>query len=415
MAETKKPEVKQPEVKAPAAQAPPAKAPEAKKPAEVKKPEAKKPEVKKPTEPYVIKTLNDKASILYSTRFSPCGKYLLAGGNTGRVLRWSAVDAKDPAAEGAFAEMPALAGHNGWLQGLEFAPQGKRVFTGDSWGRLRAWDYSTWTAAAHEPQPIWDLPQAHDGWLRHITVSPDGKTVATCGRDKFIRLWDAATGKKLGEVRNPTDVFLVLFSPDGSTLASGDHAGLAKLWDMKKPLAADAKPVKEFDAKKLALLNRLQDVGGVRSMAFTPDGKQLLVGGTQPKNGGNVQGTPTILTFDIATAKEAKPLLELGAYVYPTEIRFLHDGSWAVTLSGNPGSGKLLLMKAGETKPYFESTKLSNCHSVAVHPTVPRLAIAGFGDGVGGNGRGKNAKPEEYRATWTPISVLDIPDKNQTA
>jgi len=410
MAETKKPEVKKQDVKKPEAKAPAAKTP-APKPAEVKKPDPKKPAAKKPTETYVVKTLNnEKASIVYSVKFSPCGKFLLAGGNTGSVLRWDAAAPDD-----AFTPLSALTGHGGWVQALAFAPTGTRVFTGDSWGRLRAWDYSQWSSAGKEPAPAWDFAQAHDGWLRDIAVSPDAKTIATCGRDMFIRLWDAASGKKLGEIKNTHDTFILAFSPDGASLASGDHAGVVKLWDVKKFAAADAKPVKEFDAKKLAYLNRLQDVGGVRSMAFTPDGKQLLVGGTQPKNGGNVQGSPTVLTFDVGTAKQVGAGQEFAGYVYPTDIRFLNDGTLAITLSGNPGAGKLVLTKLGEAKPFFETTKLSNCHAIAPHPTAARFAIAGFGAGVGGNGREKNAKPEDYKATWSPISVMEIPSKDQTA
>jgi len=413
MADAKKPEPKKPEAAKPAAAQKPAPA----KPAEVKKPEAKKPEppkkpvAKKPTETYVVKTLNNEnASIIYSVKFSPCGKYLLAGGNTGKVLRWDA-----SAADDGFTPLAPLTGHGAWVQALSFAPKGSFVFTGDSWGRLRAWDYSKWTADTKEPVPAWDLAAAHDGWLRDITVSPDAKTIATCGRDKFIRLWDAATGKKLAEVQNTQDTFLVLFSPDGASLATGDHAGLAKLWDVKTLGTPTAKPVKEFDAKKFAYLNRLQDVGGVRSMAFTLDGKQLLVGGTQPKNGGNVQGSPTVMTFDIASGKQAGADQEFAGYVYPTDIRFLNDGLCAITLSGNPGAGKLVLQKLGEAKPFFETTKLGNCHAIAPHPTAPRFAIAGFGPTVGGNGRGKNAKPEDYKPTWSPISVMEIPSKDQTA
>lgn len=414
MADAKKPEPKKPEAAKPAAPAKPAdvKKPAPAKAAEAKKPEPpKKPVAKKPTETYVVKTLNnEKASIIYSLKFSPCGKYLLAGGNTGTVLRWDA-----SAADDAFTPLAPLTGHGAWVQALAFAPKGTLVFTGDSWGRLRAWDYSKWTADGKEPAPAWDLAAAHDGWLRDVTVSPDAKTIATCGRDKFIRLWDAATGKKLAEVQNSHDPFLVLFSPDGKLLATGDHAGVVKLWDVKTPGVIAAKPVQELDAKKFAYLNRLQDVGGVRSMAFTPDGKQLLAGGTQPKNGGNVQGTPTVLTFDLATGKQAGAAMELGAYVYPTDIRFLNDGLCAITLSGNPGAGKVLLQKLGEAKPFFETTKLSNCHAIAPHPTAPRFAISGFGAGIGGNGREKNAKPEDYKATWSPVSVMEIPSKDQSA
>src|SRR4051812_17517957 len=70
-------------------------------------------------------------------RFSPCGKVLAAACFDGTVRRWD-VTGKEP------AELPPLAGHNGWATGLAFG--GAALFTADSWGRLSAWDY-----AAREP------------------------------------------------------------------------------------------------------------------------------------------------------------------------------------------------------------------------------------------------------------------------
>src|SRR5262249_51642386 len=84
-------------------------------------------------------------------RFSPCGKFLAAGTFEGQVLRWDA-------SGDAFNPLPALTGHGGWVQGLAFHPDAKRLFTADSWGQLRAWTYADGKVA-------WSVPQAHDGWI----------------------------------------------------------------------------------------------------------------------------------------------------------------------------------------------------------------------------------------------------------
>ena len=187
-------------------------------------------------------------------------------------------------------------------------------------------------------------------------------------------------------------------------LASGDLFGGVKLWDV-----ASRKILRECDAKALAKEDRLQNVGGVRLLRFTPDGKQLLVGGTQPKNGGNVQGTPTLLVFDVANGKQAK-LLDLGAgHVYIHDLQFLPDGDWALVLSGNPGSGKFALHKSGEAKPYFETTKLSNCHGVSIHPGGRRIAVMAMNPNSSGNGRVKSKDgTEAYPGNWSPLHILDI-------
>lgn len=364
---------------------------------DAKKPDPKKP-APKPTEPFVVKTFNEKVQLCVA-RFSPCGKFVIGGGTMGGVFRWDA-------ATDDFAELAPLSGHGGFVQCLAFNRSGK-LLTADSWGRLQAWNY-----ADAAPKPLWNVAAAHDGWVREVVISPDGKTAASCGRDGFIRLWDVASGKPAGELpRQESDVFALAFSPDGKQLVSGDLFGRAILWDL-----AGKKIVGEFDAKALAKVDRLQDVGGVRLLRFTPDGKQLLVGGTQPKNGGNVQGTPTVLTFEVATGKAA-PLTDFGSgYVYICDLQFMPDGGRAVVLSGNPGSGKFALYKPGEAKPYFESTKFANCHSVDVHPAGKRLAVLGVNSNTSGNGRVKGKNGEmDYPSNWSPINIVELPDPNPTA
>ena len=348
----------------------------------------------KPGEPVVVAEVNVKYQ-LCAACFSPCGKYLVAGGMEGQVLRWDA-----SAADDAFPELPPLAGHGGWIGALEFARTGNRLYTGDSWGRLSAWDY-----AAQETKPLWTTADAHAGWLRSVAVSPDGRTLATCGADRVVHLWDAATGKKTAELTgHADDVFCVAFAPDGATLVSGDLLGVVKLWDVKT-----GKLRQDVDAKKLSIVDRLQTVDGVRLLMFTPDGKQLLVGGTKPKNGGNVQGNATLLMFDAATGKETKQLELSTGHVYIHDLQFLPGGDWAVVLSGNPGSGKFALHKAGEEKPYFETTKLSNCHGVTVHPAGKRVAVMAMNPNSSGNGRVKNKDgSSEYPGNWSPLHIVEL-------
>src|SRR5687768_17482518 len=76
------------------------------------------------------KPVNPPAQVT-RVRFSPDGKLLAAAGTDGHVRRWD-VSGKEP------AELPPLAGHNGWVTGLAFAAD--KLFTADSWGRLSAWD-----------------------------------------------------------------------------------------------------------------------------------------------------------------------------------------------------------------------------------------------------------------------------------
>ena len=140
------------------------------------------------------------------------------------------------------------------------------------------------------------MDRAHDGWIRQVAVDPAGGRLATCGSDRAVRLW-SADGRKLREWADlAEDVFAVAFRPDGSTLVSGDLKGMVRERD-----PATGATVREFDARALYRYDRIQDVGGVRCLAFDPAGKLLACAGTTPRTGGFVQGTPTILIFDAAT------------------------------------------------------------------------------------------------------------------
>ena len=107
---------------------------------------------------------------IVGARFSPCGRHLVAGGLDARIRRWELEPDKAN-------ELTALEGHHGWIQAVGFHPAGTRLFTGDSWGQLRAWSFDQ-----PHPTPAWIQETAHDGWLRDLHVSPDGRWLATCGR-----------------------------------------------------------------------------------------------------------------------------------------------------------------------------------------------------------------------------------------
>jgi WD40 repeat protein len=324
-------------------------------------------------------------------RFSPCGKFLVGGGYDASVRRWDATE--DP-----FAELSPLAGHNGWVQALAFHPDGKRLFSADTWGRLCCWPF-----ADKDPKPTWKVEQAHDGWVRQLAVSPDGGRVATCGRDGALRLW-TPEGKKAGEWKGAgVDLFSVAFHPDGKSLVTGDLKGLVRQHDLT------GKEIRRLDAGKMYLLHRIQDVGGVRCLAFDPEGKTLAVAGAQPQSGGFVQAVPLVLLFDWAEGK-VKQTLTLGAanegYVY--EAAWHAGGFWMMVTSGQPGAGKLHFHRPGDAKPFFTQAKMANCHSLAVHPGGKRLVVSATNRGSNGNGR-RLTKDREYPGNYSPLHVWDLP------
>ncbi len=345
-------------------------------------------------EPKQVKVLKTKRQV-FAARYSPCGKYLLSGGFDSLIYRWDT-------SSDEMQELPPLEGHGGWTQATAFNAPMKTLLTADSWGKLMCWQYE-----AEKPQPKWTVDAAHDGWIREIAVSPDGKRVATCGDDHKIIIWSADDGKRMTEFAGQTEVvFCLRFHPDGKSLVSGDLKGIVRQWDI-----ATGKKTREFDAGVLFTLHRLQDVGGVRCLTFDPDGKTLLAAGTKPKNGGNVQGTPTILFFDWQSGKLNRAL-EVGqsSDVYVSDIQFHPGGFLIVSTCGGPGTGKLMLQRTEDDAAFF-TKKLPNCHAVSLHPSGLRFAVTTTNAGSNGNGR-RVDKEGNYIGNTSPIHIFDLPDPN---
>lgn len=339
---------------------------------------------------------------LGSARFSPCGRILAAGGLDGTVRRWDA-------SSDAFTELPPIRGRGAWMPTIAFAPgadggDGSKnsalLFSGDSWGGLAAWHVLEREAAI-----AWHIDQAHDGWLRCVATSPDGTILATSGLDRAVRLWSSRDGTCLGELAgHANDVFCVAFHPDGRSLVSGDLKGVIRHWNLE---TRDCE--RELDAGALFKLDRLQDVGGVRCLAFDSAGTALACGGTRPKVGGNVQGVPTILLYDWHTSA-LRQTIGLGAegdgFVY--DLHFHPAGFLAAVTSGNPGSGRFCFIRPPASEPFFVTTKMANCHSLAPHPNRRCYAVTATNGGSNGNGRNLD-KNGQYPGNWSPVHLWDLP------
>jgi WD40 repeat protein len=228
--------------------------------------------------------------------------------------------------------------------------------------------------------------------------------VASCGRDGVVRLWSADKGEKQAEfLDHKDDVFSLAFHPTGAFLVSGDLHGVIHHWDL-----ATGKSQRTFDARSMYLYDRIQDVGGVRCLAFARNGALLLAAGSKPKSGGFVEATPLLLAFDWATGQvkhTLAPGTERDGFVL--DLAWHADGFVMVVTSGQPGSGKLLFSRLEDAQPFFTAA-MANCHSLAVHPDGSRLIVSATNANSSGNGRVKGEN-KEYPGNFSPLHVWELP------
>ena len=76
---------------------------------------------------------------------------------------------------------------------MTWKPNGERLLSGSSDGRLRWWDL-------HSGECV-RVQEAHQGTVQARKMSPDGSRLASCGDDGAIRVWDLASGQHLRTLR----------------------------------------------------------------------------------------------------------------------------------------------------------------------------------------------------------------------
>jgi WD40 repeat protein/serine/threonine protein kinase len=200
-----------------------------------------------------------------------------------------------------------------------FAPDGGTVLTAQGDGTARLWDADT-------GMPVGSPMRLTPGGTQ-VRFTSDGKRVLTAtnpsvGRERAteLRLWDAGSGAACGEVirppGEPRQFFRFGIDPAGEQVLTVMRDGTCQLWETRTGRAVTP-PCRVAGSWG-------KDFSSVA--AINPDGRRVLVIGTEEK-GGRVQ------VWNAATGTTVTPILQHS--YYPTQVDFSPEGSRLVTASAD--------------------------------------------------------------------------------
>ncbi len=230
-------------------------------------------------------------------------------------------------------EESRLRGHSGPVNSVAWSSEGNWIATGSADHSLRIWDASTGAEHLHL--------KGHLGEVKSVAFSPDGNQLISAGLDGKLKSWDTHQGRELQSFSVPSqmerDMRLTAcaFSSNGKHVASLSETGLVHIWDLTTgSLAKHWKTESKNIARGLVFHPEggvLATSGGELSVqfwqpfhvadfavdvavklpaksnsniAFSPDGKQLLMGYTVPANAREAVQNGGVSVWDIENKKE---------------------------------------------------------------------------------------------------------------
>jgi WD40 repeat protein len=313
-----------------------------------------------------VKTLS-RPDIVFALARKPRTSQVFCGGSDFSVYEVD-LDQTKP-------EPRELGRHDSYVTGL--ACSGTTLVSGGYDGRLIWWNVES-------RSKIRDVP-AHARWIRRVAATPDGNIIASVADDMVCRLWDVSSSRLIHELRGhaeltpshfPSMLFAVAISPDGRRLATGDKVGHIVVWDLES-----GRSLATLEAPELYTwdpIQRRHSIGGIRSLAFSADGKSLAAGGSgKISNIDHLDGKAVVEVFDWQKGERTHSFASDKFKGLVENLSFHPQGDWLLAGGGGDKDGFLMFFNLGTKKTLAQEKTPMYVHDLALNETSDMIYAVG--------------------------------------
>ena len=215
-----------------------------------------------------------------------------------------------------------LEGHVGLIYSVMFSPDGSRFVSVSEDGTIRIWD-------ANNGRRLMVLNAKNS--VCDVDWSSDGRWIVSGGQNGAIQIWDATSGEIVSTTESEQVGIEICVRPDDTMIASGSWEDELAIWDVET-----GQKIESYKG----------DVKHITCLTFSPDGKQLVYGGTNGDirvldvGGQQIDyllspdiGAPVVLEPAAGQSEVVKTFAKTGAVF---SLRFSPDGKQLLS-SSNAG------------------------------------------------------------------------------
>jgi hypothetical protein len=315
--------------------------------------------------------------ILYGCCLDPATGHSYGGGADGHVYR-----------------LATRAGKEAKEQPPEKAPADKLWRHHDNYIAALVWHEGIAISAGYDGKLVWTKAEngekqrevtAHQAWIRDLVLVGSDKLV-TAADDMLVKLWNLKTGELIrtfdGHAKQTpegyaTALYAVAASADGKLIATADRIGVVNVWNSESgDRLAELKAITfyTFDAEK-----RARAIGGIRSLAFSADGKQLAIGGIgQVSNVDGFVGPCRLEIWDWQAGKR----VYLGTDKHQAilnHVEYLPESKLLIGAGGGDGGPILAFWDQQTEAPVAKAKPKAHIQHFAFDPATEQLIAVGLG------------------------------------